>query len=217
MAKSIKKRASSYQNQYKYKTSDNNTRGGLKLPLIGVKLNSGELRKILVIGLCVFGAGVIIGLLLVMGLSYPSLEEYLFRLAHELTSRGADVYFLLGRFWQYAMLTILMWALFFMPQFSFLVFFVVLYRGILIGFNTFFLIGVSGMAGIGQSILLYFPQNIVVLAIYFFVIRSGIKYIEKKSKIEYCLELMLVLFIISLISLYETYLLPSLIIHLLSV
>ena len=156
-------------------------------------------------------SGCIIGIILVLGLEYEYLTTYISNLSHNLNPTGVSITFVIRSFVGHAIFIILIWCIGFIPKFMWLQYTTILYRGIALGFTTWFLIDNYALTGILYAIVLYTPQTIVILCTYFFLIKSSVKYNEKYNNTEYLLELLLASSIIFLISMYEAFILPRLI------
>ena len=127
----------------------------------------------------------------------------------------------------YGVNVILIWFLGFIALGSFITFFLLTLRGTSIGFTTSFLIMEYGLRGLWYAIVIYMPQNIILVPVYFFIVYSSIKFTleyvkddrKKRAKsgsidakiLEYVVVLILSLTLIFLISLYEAYIAPNLI------
>ena len=159
-------------------------------------------------------SGMVLGIILVLGLEDPYLLAYISELA-TLEPSGVSVQFGVSSFMGYFPFVMVIWLLGFLARFRWLQFVIVLYRGMGLGFATWFLVDNYALRGVLYAVVLYVPQSVVILCTYFFLIKSGVKYGEKKVKLEYVLELGLASSMVFMISMYEMFILPRVIVFLL--
>lgn len=182
----------------KYKR--NNKIAGLRLPILGVEMDAYQIKKIVVaVGIFLL-VGIALGVGLVWGLDYPPVGIYLMNIknASGMDMRGMSVF--VSRLVVYVPLMLIVFFVFFVPKLSVASFLVVVYRGMLLGFS-------AGFLSVREMVVLMVPQNMVLVGCLFFLIRSGIKYIDRRNKVEYVMELAMAVVVVGIVSLYEAYVL----------
>ena len=113
----------------------------------------------------------------------------------------------------------IIWLLGFIPRFSFLSFFIILWQGIGIGFTTAILTRGFGGAGVLYAAALYLPQNMIMIPVYFYAAISvlqqnkkrinDVERLERKSVIYY-MQLVPFMAVVAIVSCFEWIITPVL-------
>lgn len=197
------------------------------------KINCSK-KLIIIIFSCMF-IGSLIGSILANTIDYiqqSNISNYMDTLFYNLNyTMLSKREVLIGSFLRYGISLIIIWLLGFIIIGFFFILLLIGFLGASLGFTTSFLIIEYGLIGIWYAIVVYIPQNILIIPLYVFIAYSSInfslrdteKQIKNKDRLknkkkgidvdvlEYTVVLILSLSLVFLVSLYEAYLAPNLI------
>ena len=159
-------------------------------------------RQLLKIFSTICGMGFILGIILSFTINTQLLTNYSILYSASIVRPIA----ICNNFLSYILPLFVVWILAFTKKYKFISGFIVFFKGTSLGFVSSFLLQTYAFWGLAYIIILYLPQNLLLVPLYIFLAAT-----KKQNTTEYILLLAFVVCVVFFISLYDIFVLPRII------